>query len=351
MDSLSNLSSLSSLSDLSDQSGRELRTWLREPEKAFSEWAVNLDLKESSEKVKGSMWGKFSRWMSVKGIGLDRCHKTHIDAFFKEEKIRKEHRYRYIRLIEQVYAHLIFLGLSMKNPGQEASYARLGDGANDPMHFFNEEERQKIDHGIRVRLGACRDRQERIESKERIDSNLWTLQRDAALCGVLWGGGLRVSEACELSVNCTYEDGVIVIPANGPIAEHRAQLLPIGKLAMDTWLPLRERVHVQSNALFPPDTLRRRSDVLKVKEYIHPSNLYRRINALLIEFGITGKRISPQTLRNTYAAMCIEAGWNDSIILASMGLVEDTTLIRIRAKHKVWKNGGVSDLPNEANAR
>ena len=337
MNLLSNLSNLSSLSDLSNQRGAELRRWLDEGEVAFEAWVVILDLKDSSQRVKESMWVKFYRWMKLKGIGLDRCTKEHIESFFKEAKIRKEQRYRYIRLLEQVYAHLISLGLSMKNPGQEASYARLGEGANDPMQFFGEDDRAKMARGLRRILGECSDSKERQDRKESQESN-WALVRDAALCGVLWGGGLRVSEVGKLSVNCTYDADVLIVPAADPIPEHRAQLFPIATLALNTWLPIRQRLNTESKALFPPDIARRRDSLPTSSEFIHPSNIYRRVNALLKSFGLTGKRISPQTLRNTYAAMCIDAGWNNGVIMSSMALVEDTTLIHLRSKHKVWQN-------------
>ena len=342
MNSLSNLSNLSFLPDLSQQRGTELRCWMNDGEKAFDEWVVILDLKISSQRVKASMWVKFYRWMMGKGVGLDRCTKAHIESFFKEAKIRKEQRYRYIRLLEQVYAHLIFLGLSMKNPGQEASYARLGEGANDPMQFFGEDDRAKMARGLRGILGECLESKESQEREDSQESD-WALVRDAALCGVLWGGGLRVSEVGKLSVNCTYDADVLIVPAAAPIPEHRAQLFPIATLALNTWVPMRQSLKIDSHALFPPDLSRRRDSLPTPSEFMHPSNIYRRVNALLKRFGLSGKRISPQTLRNTYAAMGIEAGWTNGMIMSSMALVEDTTLIHLRSKHKVWQNSPITE--------
>ena len=318
---------------VSESESRNLQLWFCEPTKAFNDWVLTHQIKDSTRKVKGAMWGKFCRWMSENGLKIEHCTDKQIAAFFKDEGILKEQRYRYIMLIELVYAFLISLGLSLRNPGQEASYAHLGDGSNDQMRFFTQDERALIEAGVRRMLV---DGLESVDKEERLDrKDRWSLQRDAALIGVLWGGGLRVSEVCELSVNCTLEDGVLVIPSSGQIQEHRTQLLPLASDALAVWLPVRKSLSGVGHQLFPPDASRRRHDVVAALR-MHPSNVFRRVNALLKTFGLSGPRITPQTLRNTFAAVRIEQGWNDGMIMSSMGLVEDTTLMHMREKYKVW---------------
>ena len=309
-----------------------LTAWLLDPIFSFEQWALSQGGKESSMRVKKSMWGKFCRWMGKQNIPLDYCTAKNIEGFFKEESITKEQRYRYIFLIETIYFHLRSIGLTLnKNPGQEASFARLGTGLNDDMRFFSEQERELILKGLRAVWG---NQKEKKDEKE----NRWQIIRDAALIGVIWGGGLRVMEAGDLSVNCTLDNGGVIIEALGEVAEHQVELLPIGIEALAVWQPRRARLVGYGDKLFPPDAIRRRDDVVAPIK-MDPSNIYRRVRTMLEDFGLTGTRISPQTLRNTYAAIRIEQGWTDPVIMANMGLIEDTTVPHMRLDHRTWRLG------------
>lgn len=309
-----------------------LHAWLTDPVYSFEQWAQTHEVKQSTVKVKKSMWGKFCRWMQHNAIPLDYCTAQHIEGFFKEAVIQKEHRYRYIMLIELVYSHLRAIGLSInQNPGQEAAFAHLGKGMNDDMQFFTPAERVLIE----TRLRAIWNEEEKEEKSKKGKAKRWEL-RDAAMIGVIFGGGLRVMEACEMSVNCTIEGGRVTVPAIGLIPERQVELLPVGIEAMNAWQGKRKLLDAQfGDCLFPPDMAYRRNEGVALPK-LHPSNVYRRVRTMLESFGLSGSRIAPQTLRNTYAAIRIEQGWNDPLIMAHMGFIEDTTVPHMRRDHKIW---------------
>lgn len=304
-----------------------LGSWLSHPSESFERWTATHPLKESTKKVKGAMWNKFARWMGKSGIRLDWCTPHHLSSFFKDERITKAQRQRYIRLIEQIYTHLIALGLDLDNPGQEAGYARLGAGSNDDKRFFTSSERLMILEGMERVRGDVEERKKREKGKDQ-----WPVLRDMAMIGVMWGGGLRVSEVCHFPVNCTSEEWIDV-PSFGDVPAHRAHLLPVGVEALRLWLPVRLSLSVESDLLFPPDASRRRHGY-HPPAAMHPASVFRRVAGHLKAFGVEGHRVSPQTLRNTYGAMLIEAGADDGTIMANMGLAADFTVPRMRESHK-----------------
>ena len=106
---------------------------------------------------------------------------------------------------------------------------------------------------------------------------------------------------------------------------------------MDTWLPLRRSLPRWGGVLFPPD-LTRRQKTVAVPELMDASTVYRRVHRFLVNCGVTGTRLAPQTLRNTFAAMRIEEGWDDALIMASMALFDEVTVPRMRNEHTRWES-------------
>lgn len=317
--------------------GETLDLWFSDPSKSFERWTARLSMKDSSRKVKRSMWNKFSRWMYENRVALDECTVKKIENFLEEEEITKEQRYRYIKLIDDVYAHLIFLGLPFDaNPGTEAMAAGKARGQNALMCFFDQPARDAIASGLRAIYQEAKTSQERLEKISYLQK-----LRDAAMIGVQWGGGLRVSEVMNMTVNCTYEDGQLHIDAHDLIGAHRAELMDIGKEALEIWLPIRNRLNSRygDDKLFPPDKKRRNHQVDYPPDRLHPANVYKRVRTLLNRFGVKGVRVSPQTLRNTFGAMRIEEGWNDILIMSSMGLRDEATMQRMRNEHSLWIHG------------
>jgi len=323
-----------------DEEPETLQAWLSHPTESFARWLATQKYEESSRKIYRSMWAKFSRWMKEGGYQLDSCSSQHISIFLDGAELYRAHRQRYVRLIERVYTHLFSLGLRIDNPGQEAGYAHVGAGLNDPMRCLDQEERSLLFTGLRSIWGAGQSSEE--DQKEKT----WALIRDAAMIGVITGGGAKISEVGQLTVNCSSEDGWLVIPP-GKVDEHRAPLLPIGEEALAVWARVRAGLGFGGRVLFPADVSRRRDGLNGPFQTMHPATIYRRINALFKRFGIDQTRAithdegatlrnGGQTLRNTYAATLFERDEPDEVIAEALGLYADFSVPRLRDAHTKW---------------
>ncbi len=72
---------------------------------------------------------------------------------------------------------------------------------------------------------------------------------------------------------------------------------------------------------------------------MHPSSIHRRIQKILGHCDISGERASPQTLRNTYAAILIDTGASDHELVDFMGLQASISAQRLRVELRVIQDG------------
>ncbi len=310
-----------------------LSDWISSPDRGYDSWIAHHQLSEDTKKIYSAMWKKFSRWLASRGIGLADCEDTHLETFLNVHGLEKEHRQRYVRLVEKTYGHLQGLGLDIRNPGREAGFRRVGKGDNDPTAF--------LDHGMRAALFQCIRQalvlpaaQERRVEKSRKEQ--WIEVRDAAVAATLVGAGAKVSELTALTVSCTSKPGWLLIPSAGNVREHRARLYPIAQEALNTWLDWRKGLALNHDTLFPASLTRRRNDQQVGTAAMHPATVFRRIKALLEQVGATGDRACGQTLRNTYAAMLFENGADDSTVYDCLGMFSMLSVQRLRASHQLW---------------
>lgn len=343
-----------------------LPNWLDDPVATYTAWLEVHPLEDSSREVKEFMWGNWCRWMAKKGLRLDRIGPHHLTEFCEEEekvpdpeeseeeeekkrepkkqKIRKGQRQRYLRMIELVYIHLSLLGLSIKNPGSEAGKARLGKEKNDPTVFLTHAEKEKVDQVIRTWLAMpVEDSAEspikgREEKKRRgRKKQQWVRVRDAAVCGVMIGGGATVYATERMTVSCTNKDapGQIALPCKGG-ADYLAMLMPIGQEAIECWLRQRKELGAGfGKHLFPADARARiNPDTFTGTAGMSPSAIFRAVRGLFTEAGITGARACGQTLRNTYGATLVDLGLTPDEIAANMGFVEPNSARRLAG---AWK--------------
>lgn len=315
-----------------------LQVWITTPEQGFAAWIEAQEFSRGSKVVYTSMWNKFSRWLDDRGIKLDCCDHTAVQVFLDSTGLTKEHRQRYVRLVERVFGHLQRLGLQMQNPGSKAAKERVGAGANDPMKFLDRADRERI---IRCIAAVCGRAERNIGGDRPVATkDYWVATRDAAVAALMLGGGVKVSEVPLLTVNCTIVGDVLDIPAGEHTREHRAYLYPFAREALSAWVGIRSALPVSGGALFPADLGRRRSDRQVPTAAMHPATLFRRIKSLLSEAGISGERCGGQTLRNTYAAMLIEDGRDDEYLIECMGIFKgdyaDLSIHRLREAHARW---------------
>lgn len=301
-----------------------LRLTLRaNPDQVFSEWLSEQKLGDRSRRVYSSMFSKFSRWMDERGAYLELCDDEDIAAFLDGNDLKKHHRYRYVRLLERFYGHLKReLRLTIENPGSVAAREGVGLGLNDAMQFFLKPQYDAVAEHLAAGRG-----EEKTEKKENKDA------RDRALASVMLFGALRVGEVALLSVNCISEDGSkINIKRAGRIPEHESLILREGRECILEWLRMRRSAALPTTVLFPAND---------AGEPMHPASIYRRVRFIIESaFEAAGldpnhSRLSPQTLRNTYAGILIERGYLDKQIMDSMGLALPRSVAHIRDAYAI----------------
>lgn len=311
--------------------------WLTSPVLAFSSWLSSFDddekrrLRDGSKTVYISMWSKFMRYLEERGIALGDCQSHHISSFLDFHELKKGHRQRYVRLIEKTYVHLIEIRVAAHNPGAKAGYERVGKGSNDPMRFLSVQERDDLFALLRHTFEAAGEKGLEKDRKEE-----WTQVRDAVVAATMVGGGLKVSDAVSLTVNCTSVPGRVTVPDEYG-QKHTAKLFPIAQDALKAWWPWRERMADGSDLVFTADMKRRRNDKMVKTAGMHPATVYRRVAALLEAAGVTGERACCQTLRNTYAAILIEQGASDAELSECLGLYVDLSAQRMRESYLKWQ--------------
>lgn len=338
-----NPSPLSESADLFDSPD----AWLNSPDLAFSSWLKSQPVADSTRRVRASMWGKFLRYLDSLGLTLAAVSAAHVSGFINHAALEKEQAWRYVKLIERVYVHLNALGLCDGNPARSAGQKGVGNRRNDPMRFLSNEERQKL---IEFLLGVFREaeaaalqNQAKTTKKTKEYAALWAGVRDAAVAAVLVGAGVKVGEVVALSVNCTLEDEVLVVPRHEFDMERRIPLLPVAVEALRVWKLFREPERDLGRVLFPAMIRWRRDDQRTLTSSMHPSTVFRRISALLNACGIQDARACGQTLRNTFAASMIESGADDEAIVAALGYKGAFTVPHIRMEYERFLNGPARD--------
>ena len=335
-------------------SSENLADWLSDPLTTYAAWTLSHPMEDSTRKVKNFMWGKWCRYMASHSLRLDTVDFRYLGDFFEKEEIAKAQRHRYTRLIERVYLHLSSLGLSLENPATRAAVNKMAKGANDPTAFLSESEQAKVEKVIRSRfteglIGSAADLEESKEKKKkRKKKREWMRVRDAALCGAMMGGGATVFAVERMTVSCTdCAVGRISLPKKGG-PDYEAVLLPLGQHALDRWLDRRRQVPADfGDILFPADTgSRRRPETLSAYVSLSPSSIFRAVQKILADAGITGARACGQTLRNTYAATLIRLGFTDEELTGHMGFADIASTIRLRAAWTAFQHNATTDEMN-----
>ncbi|CAJ95026.1 Integrase/recombinase protein [Cupriavidus necator] len=318
----------------------DLAAWRDHPERAFDGWLARHGFRHGTSVVYRAMWGKLLRWSAERGLPPLSWSAEQIGEFLDAQQLHKSHRYRYTRLIERVFHHLARLREGMHNPASQAVRAHLADGENDPTAFLLPGERDLLVARILGPAGMPAG-----DTRTAASPTQWKRARDVALLAVLLGGGLKVGEARALRVDAI-EAGApgrmalrMVRADNG-----RAYTVPLFSLAhapLRAWLALREASGTLGGLVFP---------AMPAGRPMHAASVYRRVEILLDEAGVLAgrsERASPQTLRNTCAAMHFEAGTAPAEVAQCLGMRDPESGWRLRAAYEAWqaRAGLVAEVP------
>lgn len=120
--------------------------------------------------------------------------------------------------------------------------------------------------------------------------------RDLALAELLYGSGLRISEALALNIEDTGED-IIRVMGKGS-KERLCPLSDTSRESLSIWLALRDRIALEGeNAVF----------VGKRGKRMNRREAARIVDRLAAEAGI-GRHVSPHSLRHSFATHLLAAG-------------------------------------------
>ncbi len=165
---------------------------------------------------------------------------------------------------------------------------------------------------------------------DSVDVSGWQGLRDRAILEVLYGCGLRVSEAVGLKISCLYfKEGFIRVIGKG----NKERLVPIGDMAIaavEEYLEAR-RVPADSES----------SDTLFLNRFgrsLSRVSMFTMIKAQALAAGIR-KEISPHTFRHSFATHLLEHGADLRVVQEMLGHESiSTTEIYTHIDSSTWQN-------------
>ena len=135
-------------------------------------------------------------------------------------------------------------------------------------------------------------------------------KRDRAILEVLYGCGLRVSEAASLRISkINFEDGFVDVIGKGD----KQRLVPLGEMAADAI-----RAYLEDR---PLPYSRAQEDILFINKFGKPLSRVSIFNMVKKQAMIAGihKEISPHTFRHSFATHLIENGADLRIVQEMLG--------------------------------
>jgi len=165
---------------------------------------------------------------------------------------------------------------------------------------------------------------------ESVDTCSWQGKRDRAVLEVLYGCGLRVSEAAGLRISALYlKEGFIRIIGKG----NKERLIPLGDMAKDA---LEDYLDVR-----PAAADRASEDIVFLNRFASRTtriSLFKMIKKQALAAGVT-KSISPHTFRHSFATHLIERGADLRIVQEMLGHQSiATTEIYTHVDNSTWQS-------------
>lgn len=161
--------------------------------------------------------------------------------------------------------------------------------------------------------------------------------RDRALLEILYGCGLRVSEACGLKISHVYlDDGFVRVVGKGD----KERLVPLGQMAADAF---RAYMEVRPDAAAPAF-----DDIAFLNRFGKPLSrvsVFNMVKKQAIAAGVD-KEISPHTFRHSFATHMIENGADLRIVQDMLGHESVlTTEIYTHIDTRTWQANVLSHHP------
>ncbi|MGI4984198.1 MAG: tyrosine-type recombinase/integrase [Janthinobacterium lividum] len=330
--------------DLFNQSSAD---WAVDPRKTFDAWLASRNFRGSSADVYRAQFNHFLDWLGERGRTLMSTEPSLIDEFVGTLDVKRQQRARYLRIMERVFDDMFQEAASAGNPARPV--ARSVDApwtdtrSNAPTGFLSESERERfwgelaravdddaVDAGDTAAAGA------RHADASRQPMH-WRDVRDRALAALMLGCGLKLSEAETLPLRCILHsdtrsaDARVLVEAADPRYSRHVPVPPLALRIVERWLAARALAEVGGDLVFPAG---------RGGKPMHKATVLRAIDELVERAGLLGvrtARISPQTLRNAYAATLFEAGESDELLAERLGFAQLVSSKRLRAAWLEWQ--------------
>ena len=175
---------------------------------------------------------------------------------------------------------------------------------------------------------------------DSVDLSTWQGMRDKAILEILYGCGLRVSEAVGLRISCVYlKEGFIRVIGKGD----KERLVPMGEYAasaVQAYLDVR-----------PEATERAYDDVVFLNRFgksLSRQSVFKMIQKQVLIAGIGKRSISPHTFRHSFATHLIENGADLRLVQEMLGHESITTTeIYTHVDRSTWHGDIVKHHPRK----
>ncbi len=151
---------------------------------------------------------------------------------------------------------------------------------------------------------------------ESVDVSSWQGLRDRAILEMLYGCGLRVSEAVELKISCLYfDEGFVRVTGKGD----KERLVPMGSMAVEA-----VKTYMDSR---PDPAADDADDILFLNRFGHPlsrQSMFKMIKRQALVAGVKAT-ISPHTFRHSFATHLVENGADLRVVQEMLGHESITT--------------------------
>lgn len=174
---------------------------------------------------------------------------------------------------------------------------------------------------------------------ESVDLSTWGGRRDRAILEVLYGSGLRVSEAVGLKTSHVYtEEGFVRVTGKG----NKERIVPLGDMAVKA---VNDYLAVRPDAAGP-----KFDDILFLNRFGRPLSRVSMFNMVKKQAMAAGirKEISPHTFRHSFATHLIENGADLRVVQEMLGHESIlTTEIYTHMDSSTWQQAVLARHPRK----
>ena len=174
---------------------------------------------------------------------------------------------------------------------------------------------------------------------ESVDESSWQGLRDRAILEIMYGCGLRVSEAVELRISCIYfKEGFVRVVGKGD----KERLIPMGDMAAEA-----VKAYIDSR---PESADTESDDILFLNRFgrsLSRQSMFKMIKRQALIAGVKSA-ISPHTFRHSFATHMVENGADLLVVQEMLGHESITTTeIYTHVDSSTWHKEVVEHHPRQ----